>query len=303
MQQIAILSHIVVDEVHQPGRPPHTEVGGAGAYAAVGASLVAPAAGRSLLVSGTGSADLAVLRAWCAERGIVDGLFVVGEHGPRTRIDYAADGERVETPQFGLEHFDAHTPLPEHVLVPPEALDGAYLFHDDEEPYWAAIARYRARAAAVPLLWELSAACTRPDRLSVVRQRAELVDAVSINRTEAVELFGVDALAEAVEELRTLAPLVLLRLGEDGSLVIQGDTVVRVPAVRVAAVDPTGGGNSYTGAFLGAWAASGDPVDAARLASAAAAVVVATEGAPPVGDAERERVRRSAAALVARELD
>ncbi len=303
MQQIAILSHIVVDEVHQPGRPPHTEVGGAGAYAAVGTSLVAERVGRSLLVSGTGSADLAMLRAWCAARGIADGLFVVGEHGPRTRIDYAADGERVETPRFGLAHFDAHTPLPEHVPVPPAELDGAYLFHDDEEPYWAAVARYRARAAAVPLLWELSAACTRPERLASVRQWAELVDAVSINRTEAFELFGVDRIPAAVEALRTLAPLVLLRLGDEGSLVIHGDTVVRVPAVPVPASHPRGGANTYPGAYVGAGGGRGEPVGAARLASAAAAVVVATEGAPPVGDAERELVRRSAGALAATRLE
>ncbi|MFK4730285.1 carbohydrate kinase family protein [Agromyces mediolanus] len=302
MKQIAILSHIVVDEVHQPGRAPHTEIGGAGAYAAVGASLAAESAGRSLLVSGTGSGDLPMLREWCAARGIADGLFVIGEHGPRTRIDYARDGERVETPRFGLEHFDAHTPLPEHVLVPAEALDGVYLFHDDEAPYWAAIERYRADAA-VPLLWELSAACTRAERLDAVRERAALVDAVSINRTEALELFGAAALAEAVDGLRALAPLVLLRLGEDGSLVIQGDAVVRVPAVPVAAVDPTGGGNSYTGAFLSAWTATGDPVAAARLASAAASVVVAAAGAPIVDEALRERVRRSAAALAPAGLD
>ncbi|MFF0265417.1 carbohydrate kinase family protein [Kribbella sp. NPDC004536] len=288
VRKIAVLSHAVLDEVYEPsGRRMHAEVGGAGAYAAVGASLVSlPMA--SLLVSGTGSADLASLQGWCRERAIdPSGLFVVGERGPRTRIQYFADGERTETPVYGLAHFDAHTPLPEH--IPPDVDLGAmYLFHAAEEPYWESVAAFRRR---VPILWEVSATATE---LDLVRRRASLVDVVSLNRTEAFALFGTGDVGAAARAASSLAPIVLLRLGADGSVLLQAGRQVHIPAAPTVVVDPTGGGNSYSGAFIAAYLETGDPLRAARLAAAAAAVVVATRGGPLVDEAVRAAVLKAA---------
>lgn len=295
MRKTAVLSHIVIDEVHPAEGEAHTEVGGAGAYAAVGAAL-AGEPGSSLLVSGTGSADLPELAAWCEERGIdPSGLFVVGRHGPRTRIDYRPDGEREETPVHGLDHFDAHTPLPGHIPAGTD-LAALYLFHAAEEDYWERIARHRA-ASAVPALWELSALAAVPELLPAVREHAALVDAISLNRTEALRLFEAGGVADAIAALREFGTLAVLRLGEEGSVVIEGARVTRVPAAPVRVADPTGGGNSYSGAFIAALAASGDPVRAACVAAAAAGVVIAGRGAPAVTAATRERVARQAEEL------
>jgi sugar/nucleoside kinase (ribokinase family) len=294
-RKVAVLSHVVLDEVHEPsGGRSHEEVGGAGAYAAVGASLVSePAA--SVLVAGTGAAELAMLSVWCQERAIdPSGLFVVGGKGPRTRIQYFADGEREETPVYGLAHFDAHTPLPEH--VPPavvEQLGAMYLFHAAEASYWERVAAFRKQSSA-PILWELSAEAAD---VEVVMERATLVDVVSLNRTEAFSLFGVDSVDEAAKAASDLAPIVLLRLGAEGSRLLHADHRVHLPAAPTVVVDPTGGGNSYSGAFIAAYEATGDPLRAARLAAAAAAVVVATRGAPRVDDAVRAAVEQAADAL------
>ncbi len=303
--KVAILSHIVIDEVHDPaGRHTNDDVGGAGAYAAVGASLVSPP-GASLLVSGTGRADLPELTGWCHERAIdPGGLFVVGERGPRTRIEYFADGERIETPVFGLDHFHAHTPLPRH--IPQEVRDrdlaAVYLFHAAEEPYWSEIADFRS-ASAVPVLWEIAADATVPELAGDIRDHSALVDVVSLNRTEALSLFATSSVDDAVREAATLAPVVLLRLGGDGSLVLQGRRRLHVPAAPAAVADPTGGGNSYSGAFIAAYQQSGDPEQAARLAAAAAAVVIAAPGAPLVDDAVRDAVHDIAAALTTSPTD
>ncbi len=294
-RKVAVLSHVVLDEVHEPsGRRSHEEVGGAGAYAAVGAALVsAPMA--TLLVAGTGSAELAALSEWCRERAIdPSGLFVVGEHGPRTRIQYFADGEREETPVYGPAHFDAHTPLPEH--VPPaaaEQLGAMYLFHAAEASYWERVAAFRKRSS-VPILWELSAEARLAD---AVIERAGLVDVVSLNRVEAFSLFGVDSVDAAAKAASALAPIVLLRLGAEGSLLLHSGRRIHLAAAPTVVVDPTGGGNSYSGAFLAAFYLTGDPLRAARLAAAAAAAVIATRGAPRVDDAVRAAVVRAAAAL------
>lgn len=298
-RKVAILSHIVIDEIYDPtGRHVNDDVGGAGAYAAVGTSLVS-APGASLLVSGTGGADLLDLTRWSDERAIdPSGLFVVGKYGPRTRIEYFADGERIETPVFGLDHFHAHTPLPRNIPdgVRERDLAAVYLFHAAEEPYWSEIADFRS-ASAVPILWEIAADATVPERAHDIRDHAALVDVVSLNRTEALSLFGTTRIDEAIRDAATLAPVVLLRLGRDGSLILEGRRRIRVPAAPTTFADPTGGGNSYSGAFIAAYQDSGDPERAGRLAAAAAAVVIATPGAPLVDDATRDAVRSTAAVI------
>ena len=189
-RKVAVLSHVVLDEVYEPsGGRSHEEVGGAGAYAAVGASLVSePTA--SLLVAGTGSAELAMLSAWCRDQGDRSGRAVRRRRErashPASSTSPMASGKRL--PSYGLAHFDAHTPLPEH--VPPavvEQLGAMYLFHADEAPYWERVAAFR-KQSSVPILWELSAEAVD---VEVVMERAALVDVVSLNRTEASQA-GVD---------------------------------------------------------------------------------------------------------------
>jgi sugar/nucleoside kinase (ribokinase family) len=290
VEKIAILSHVVIDEIDQPGEAgPVEQVGGAGAYAAVGASLVS-APGRTLIVSGVGRADRSAVTAWATSRGIdPDGLFDVDEHSPRTRIEYFVDGDRVETPIYGLEHFDAHTPLPRHVPGSPASLAGTYLFHAHEAPYWDQVAQLR-RAVSTPILWEISRDSCLPAHLARVRELAATIDVLSINVAEAKALLERDE-AELPDALADLAPMVLLRAGERGSVLIHGRTRVEVPAVPVVAVDPTGGGNSYSGAFIAAYAETGAPAAAARAATAAAAIVVGTAGTPEVNDGTRRAVQ------------
>lgn len=291
---IAILSHVVVDEI--VGLSPDRvvpEVGGAGAYAAVGASLTGTP-GETVIVSGVGTEDRAALTDWFVEREIdPTGLFTVGEHSPRTRIRYFADGERIETSLFGLDHFAAHTPLPEHIPYPPADLAGAYLFHDHGDEYWRRVDGFRADFHG-PLLWEISSDSCRRELWPVVRERLSRVDVFSMNRAEALRLFGTRDLGRAIESLRIKGVTSILRCGASGSLIVEGARLAEIGVSPVDATDPTGGGNSYSGAFLSAFAATGDPIRAARLAAAAAGIVVSQHGAPPIDSVLRERVADSA---------
>ncbi|TAM67556.1 MAG: carbohydrate kinase family protein [Microbacteriaceae bacterium] len=287
---IAVLSHVVLDEIIG-AEADHAirEIGGAGAYAAVGASL-AGGPNATAIVSGVGTEDRAALTEWFAEREIDSrGLFVVGSHSPRTRIHYFADGERIETPVFGLEHFNAHTPLPEHIPHFATGLAGAYLFHDLDTEYWQSIQRFRANVHG-PILWEISATACRLGMWPAVRESMELVDLFSINRSEALELFDTGELDTAIDSLRIAGAVTILRCGADGSILIDGGRVTEVGVSRVDAIDPTGGGNSYSGAFLAAYAATGDPVWSARMAAAAAAIVISHHGAPPIDSTLRTQV-------------
>ncbi len=294
MASVAVLSHIVVDEVFDADRNRvGDEVGGAGAYAAVGASLASSDA-STLLVSGVGREDKSFLAEWCARRQISSsGLFEVGQHSPRTRIQYFADGEREETPVYGLDHFHAHTPLPRHIPADADSVAGVYLFHDHEASYWEEVAEFR-RSFGGPLLWEISLDSCRSEHLSTVREKLELVDLLSINESEAFSLLGVSRLEDAIAQLQNADVVALLRRGARGSLVVEHDRVYTVGTSPTRALDPTGGGNSYTGAFLAVFARTGDLSRAARVAAATASAVVAAPGAPEVDPAAREAIRRAA---------
>ncbi|WP_284750773.1 PfkB family carbohydrate kinase [Arthrobacter sp. efr-133-R2A-120] len=288
--KIAVLSHVVMDEIVDPDSSDIVvEIGGAGAFAAVGASI-AGVAGSSLIVSGSGAVDRPVLSDWFANREIdTAGLFSVGEYGPHTRIEYLANGDRIETSLFGLEHFNAHTPLPANIPYPASELAGVYLFHDLEGSYWRAVESFRGTFSG-PIMWEISRDACLPRLWPVVRERLGLVDVFSINRMEAAELLGASDLQTAVRALGGAGVPVVLRCGAKGSILIEGSSARNIGVAPTVAVDPTGGGNSYSGAYLAAYARSGDGVAAARVATAAASAVVSQYGAPRVDAVLRQRV-------------
>jgi len=100
------------------------------------------------------------------------------------------------------------------------------------------------------------------------------------NATEAAQLTGEEdpeAAARALRE-RTGAP-VLITLGGDGALLLDGDGAQRLPAPRVDVVDATGAGDALNGALAAELAAGRPLADAARFAIAAAARSTTREGA------------------------
>jgi len=74
-------------------------------------------------------------------------------------------------------------------------------------------------------------------------------------------------------------PLVLLKLGAEGVIVATPGRRERVAAFKVQAVDATGAGDTFAGAFLARHLAGDDPFTAARYANAAAALSTTGYGA------------------------
>jgi ribokinase len=73
---------------------------------------------------------------------------------------------------------------------------------------------------------------------------------------------------------------VVLKRGAEGSYVaVAGGKAAWVPAFKVAAIDTVGAGDCFNGAFAVALLESKDPWEAARFASAAAAISVTRRGA------------------------
>ena len=119
-----------------------------------------------------------------------------------------------------------------------------------------------------------------------------------INRDEKVAIARAAA-AMVVEELRSYCANVVLTLGSHGCYVSAGRRVEFVGAVEARAVDTTGAGDSFIGAFATALAGGVDPFQASRTAALVASITVAGMGAqssmPTREDLDHEVVRETPA--------
>ena len=110
-------------------------------------------------------------------------------------------------------------------------------------------------------------------------------DVLIVNRIEAGSLTGhpVESSAAARAAAKELSERVrraaIVTLGAEGSIVASRDGIAHVPAWRVDPVDATAAGDAFVGAVAAALAGGETLADAARLATAAAALAVGRFGA------------------------
>lgn len=77
----------------------------------------------------------------------------------------------------------------------------------------------------------------------------EYVDIVFANEEEARSLTG-KAPEEAVKVLASETQIAVVKIGADGSYVMQGDTLVKVPAIKTQMIDATAAGDFYAAGFF-----------------------------------------------------
>lgn len=114
------------------------------------------------------------------------------------------------------------------------------------------------------------------DRLRPLLDRAHLV---FCNEREATSLAQVEHGHEAFDALASKYPNVVVTMGPHGSRIAWNAHRCEVPAYAIQAVDATGAGDMYAGAFLYGVLHRHHPEHAGRLASYASAQVVAQYGA------------------------
>ena len=110
------------------------------------------------------------------------------------------------------------------------------------------------------------------------------VDVLVPNETELALLAGAEppaTLDGAAALARSLAGprAVVVTLGAEGALVVEGGRAVHVPAPRVSAVDPTGAGDAFCAGLADALVTGADLVTATRWAVRCGAVTVTHRGA------------------------
>lgn len=123
-------------------------------------------------------------------------------------------------------------------------------------------------------LWPLETA------RGTIKKAMPLVDIVFPSDDEAKLLTGLDEPDAIADHYLSLGPkIVVLKRGDKGAFVATQGRRETIPAISVQAVDSTGAGDAFAGAFLAYYSETQDPFAAARRASQVAAKTVAGYGA------------------------
>jgi sugar/nucleoside kinase (ribokinase family) len=132
---------------------------------------------------------------------------------------------------------------------------------------------------------------TLSDSFCVARFRDEFldlaenhVDILFANESEILSLYQVEHFDDALQQVRRHCEIAALTRSEKGSVVVSGDEVHVIDAVKgVKVVDTTGAGDAYAAGFLYAYTQGRDLATCGRLGCAMAAEVIGHLG-PRVGD-------------------
>ncbi len=144
-----------------------------------------------------------------------------------------------------------------------------------------AVALARAAGASIAYdtnlrlkLWSLARA------RDVIRATLRQVDWALAGLDDVRQVYGEDDPDRLVDAcLADGARSVVLKMGAEGAIVAHAGARIRIPAHRVDAVDATGAGDCFDGAFVARLARGDEPADAARYANAAAALSTQGYGA------------------------
>jgi ribokinase len=105
------------------------------------------------------------------------------------------------------------------------------------------------------------------------------VEVLFVNELEAKTLGNSDELMQAANVLLQISNIVVIKRGENGSLVYTPEFIQEVPAFRVNAVDTTGCGDAFNAAFLYQFIQGASLYEAAKWGNAAGAITATRIGA------------------------
>ncbi len=258
----------------------HTAPGGKGANQAYAAAKLG-GAGSTAMLGRVGDDDFGrqmianLVSVGCA----VDGVRCVAGASGVALILIAESGQNCIVVVSGAnDRFS-----PEDIAADAQLLRGArYALLQLEVPMATVIAGARAaRAAGLEVILDPAPA---PEHLPA--ELLQYVDVLAPNETEALALVGRRPAEVSVDEAHTIAGAlqlrgvrhVIIKLGAQGCLLLEGGTATHVPAPIVKAVDTTGAGDSFNAAFAVACAEGASRLDACQFAVHAAAIAVTSMG-------------------------
>ncbi|MFN8123707.1 MAG: carbohydrate kinase family protein [Thermoleophilia bacterium] len=197
----------------------------------------------------------------------------------RYLVTYRADGSRTWELVHGEAHFDRMSVHPED--VPAWIRDAAgVLVCGMSLASQAALVPWLARRTGATVYLDLQEDYLDADP-AALRAMVACCRVFLPSEVEAVAVAGTRDLREAVRRLAALGPaVVVIKLADRGCLVLESPDAepVLLPAVPVTAVDATGAGDAFCGAFAAAHLCGASPLDAARAGAEAARAALAAPG-------------------------
>ncbi len=287
---------IVIDDIVFPdGRTTMGVLGGGGPQAAFGMKLWRDSVG---LAANVGNDLPGPARAWLRDSGIdTEGVQVSETATPHAWQVTEADGRRT---QVWRTPPGATATQPSHSFNRlPNSYRQARAFHfgvHPDEPALDLAADLR-RAGGVVSIAAFKPAGRLPSPESLWKL-ISAADIFSLNVIEAQSLVGPGSprglVRRLVEAGESRARLIVLRMGEGGSRVAEGQTghAAFIPALPVKAVDTVGAGDAYCGGFLAGWIESHNLITAGLYGAVAASFAVEQTGLPLVTAELRADARR-----------
>jgi sugar/nucleoside kinase (ribokinase family) len=285
---VAVGSIFIDDIVYPDGRTDMGVLGGGGVHCAAGMAVWGERAG---LVA-TWGLDMPEAAATRLQQDFdLRGIVQVAHPQVRAWQVFEWDGRRTELFRVDVVDPFMRAPTPDQLPDYFRQARAVTILRDGED--------FRAWRAAFPeavIFWEPEQAYMIPANSADFRRTLPQTHIVSPNLLEASLIYGTDnpdALISAM--LGDGAAVVVLRMGEHGSLVATESERIAIPAVPVTqVVDVTGAGNTYCGAFLVGWQRTGHLRTAAQYGAVAASFTVEVVGVAPKPDAQERDQRLGA---------
>ncbi len=250
--RLLAVGSVAFDSVETPAGSRQKALGGSAAYFSIAASYLADVSLVGIVGQDFGDAHVETLRS----RGVdLSGLERAdGETFHWSGVYSTEDVNQRETLDTRLNVFADFRPVLSEAHRRSEYL---FLANIDPELQLDVLRQMRERPKVVALdsmnFW-IEGKRAELDR--VVRE----VDMFFVDEGEARSCAGEANLARAARRIQAMGPrVVVVKRGEHGATVFDGDEVFAAPALPLESVaDPTGAGDSFAGGFMGAIASTGD---------------------------------------------
>lgn len=243
------------------------------------------------LVCNVGADFTTYFQSWIDSNKVdVSGIKVKCDHCNHSYLVYYGDGT------YGQDEEEKHyrsdwmqdlgylktTPeeIGEHSSKSPAK--GLYLAQNVDHVFWAKLGEIKRRDK-FRIMWEIEGPSSYKMYMDDVLNAMQSVDAFSINLNEARNLFEVETEEECIRKIQMLpVDYTLFRVGKKGAYSVTKDNVVFVPSFSFGSeMDPTGCGNTSTGAALFAYCEGYDEKGIGVMANVASALNVRQFGLIP----------------------
>jgi len=239
-------------------------IGGPALFALAGARLYTD---KCKLVCRTGADYVDSYKPWIELNGMTDeSVRVEEEHYTRHILDYMReDGGYNFKSVYGAQSLGYLKTNPDDIdAAATPAVKGMYMAQNLDRVYWAKLEKI-LKKNDIKMMWEIEYgdASKRPDNIERIKEISKIASAWSINHNEASLLFDLpreddEAIIKAIQDCGF--EFCLYRVGQRGAFGVTPTEYYFCGPVDPSgpSVDPTGCGNSSTGAAGWAWADGND---------------------------------------------